>query len=71
MSRVATPTDNPIIEAINGWIKEELFIDFGLYYSKNVPQLINNYIHYFNNYRLSSKLQYKTPAQFRIEHGFD
>ena len=27
MSRVGTPTDNPIIEALNGWIKEELFLD--------------------------------------------
>ena len=27
MSRVGTPTDNAIIEAINGWIKEELFLD--------------------------------------------
>ena len=71
MSRVATPTDNPIIEAINGWIKEELYIDFGLYRSQDIPRLINNYIHYFNNYRLSSKLQYKTPVQFRIEQGFD
>lgn len=71
MSRVATPTDNPIIEAINGWIKEELYTDFGLYRSQNVPNLINNYILYFNNYRLSSKLQYKSPVQFRIEQGFD
>ena len=70
MSRVATPTDNPIIEALNGWIKEELFIDFDLYSSKDVPTLINNYIHYFNNYRLSSKLHYKTPVQFRTEQGF-
>ena len=62
---------SPIIEAINGWIKEELYIDFGLYRSQDIPRLINNYIHYFNNYRLSSKLQYKTPVQFRIEQGFD
>ena len=71
MSRVATPTDNPIIESLNGWIKEELYIDFGLYYSKSVPELINNYVKYFNNYRLSSKLHYKNPVQFRIEQGFD
>lgn len=30
MSRVATPTDTAIIEAMNDWIKEELFLDFGL-----------------------------------------
>ena len=28
MSRGGTPTDNTSIEAINGWIKEELFTDF-------------------------------------------
>lgn len=28
MSRTGTPTDNAAMEAINGWIKEELFTDF-------------------------------------------
>lgn len=28
MSRVGTPTDNSIIESINGWIKEEMRVDF-------------------------------------------
>ena len=27
MSRAGKPTDNPVNEALNGWIKEELFID--------------------------------------------
>lgn len=40
MSRVGTPTDNAIIEAINGWIKEELFLDFGLATARNVPKLL-------------------------------
>jgi len=35
MSRVGTPTDNPIIEALNGWIKDELKIDFG-----NIPNFV-------------------------------
>ena len=69
MSKVATPTDNPIIEALNGWIKEELYIDFGLYRSKNVPLLIDNYIKYFNNYRLSSKLQYKPLSNLELNRG--
>ena len=30
MSRAGKPTDNPVNEALNGWIKEELFIDFRL-----------------------------------------
>ena len=37
MSRVGTPTDNPIIEALNGWIKEELFLDFDLAHAKDAP----------------------------------
>lgn len=28
MSRVGKPTDNPVNEAFNGWIKEELMIDY-------------------------------------------
>lgn len=28
MSRAGKPTDNPVSESLNGWIKEELFIDF-------------------------------------------
>ena len=30
MSRIGTPTDNPIIESKNGWLKKEMFIDFNL-----------------------------------------
>ena len=28
MSRAGTPTDNAAMEAINGWLKTELFTDF-------------------------------------------
>ena len=42
MSRVGTPTDNAIIEAINGWIKEELFLDFGLATAKEVGVNLTN-----------------------------
>lgn len=28
MSRAGTPTDNSAMEAINGWLKKELFNDF-------------------------------------------
>lgn len=70
MSRVGTPTDNPIIESINGWIKEELRIDFGLRHCENVPDLIERYIKYFNNERISSKCKGKSPAQYRTELGY-
>ena len=70
MSRVGTPTDNPIIEALNGWIKEELRIDFNIYHCKDVPSLIKNYITYYNTERPSIKCGRKTPVQFRTEQGF-
>jgi len=31
MSRPGKPTDNPVNESLNGWIKEELFIEFPQY----------------------------------------
>ncbi len=71
MSRTGTPTDNPIIESLNGWIKEEMRIDFNLKYAEDIPSFIENYINYFNNERLSYKLNYKTPVQYRIEQGFE
>ena len=70
MSRVGTPTDNPIIESLNGWIKEEMRKEFNLRNVDNLPSFIENYIHYFNNERLSYKLNYKTPVQYKIEQGF-
>ena len=70
MSRGGTPTDNPIIESLNGWIKNELFLDFALSESDNVPALLNDYVDYFNNDRQSSALGYKSPVQYRTELGF-
>ena len=63
-------TDNPVNESLNGWIKEELFIDFDLKYSENVPNLIKLYIDYYNNERPSYALNYKTLIQYKFESGF-
>ena len=70
MSRAGTPTDNPVNESLNGWIKEELFIDFDLKRCSDVPKLIKEYIYYYNNERPSYALKYKTPIQYKIESGF-
>lgn len=40
MSRAGTPTDNPIIESLNGWIKEEMKIDFNLKKPRVYPRLL-------------------------------
>lgn len=69
MSRAETPTDNPLKESLNGWMKEELFIDFDLKHSKNIPNLIKLYIDYYNNKRPSYASKYKTPIQFKMGSG--
>ena len=70
MSKVGTPTDNAIIEALNGWIKEELYHDFGLENSEDVPKLLDEYVYYFNNKRPAAALGYKSPVQYKTELGF-
>lgn len=56
------------LKKING--KHKLKYDFNLKNVKSFPEFIENYVYYFNNERLSSKLNYKIPVQFRIEQGF-
>ena len=70
MSRGGTPTDNPIIEALNGWMKEELYLDFNLAAAEDVPALLNEYVAYFNNRRPAAALGYKSPVQYKSELGF-
>ena len=70
MSRGGTPTDNPIIEALNGWIKEELYLDFGLADAADLPGLLNRYVYFFNNLRPAAALGYKSPVQYKAELGF-
>lgn len=40
MSRKGTPNDNPILEARNGWMKEKLYLDFGLATSEKFPFIL-------------------------------
>ena len=65
-SRAGKPTDNPVNESLNGWIKEELFLDFDLYNQPTwqVPQVIENYIKWYNSERPSFSLGYRTPDEF-------
>lgn len=70
MSRAGTPTDNPVNESLNGWIKEELFIDFDIKNCKDIPKLIKEYIYYYNNERPSYALNYKTPVQYKQDNNF-
>jgi transposase InsO family protein len=65
MSRAGTPTDNAAMEAINGWIKAELFTDFHVTGEKSVKEEVDDYIVFFNEQRPAYSLGYLTPRQFR------
>lgn len=65
MSRAGTPTDNAAMEAINGWIKAELFMDMHLTGDRPIEQEISDYIVFFNEQRPAYSLGYLTPKQFR------
>lgn len=65
MSRAGTPTDNAAMEAINGWIKAEMFTDFHVTGEGDVKQEIAEYVTFFNEERPAYSLSYLTPKQYR------
>ena len=69
MSRVATPTDNPVIEALNGWIKADLKKYLRIADFDDPQAAIELYFNYYNNYRPSWKLGYLSPVEYRIIHN--
>ena len=70
MSRAGTPTDNPVIESINGWIKAEIYSEYWYKKYDSVEVMILNYVRYYNNERPAYALQYKSPIQYKTEMGF-
>ncbi len=71
MSKPGTPTENGAMEAINGWIKEELYHDFRINSCNNVFEEIEKYIFYFNYERPQSALKYLTPIQYKEKYYND
>ena len=65
MSRAGKPTDNAAMEAINGWIKAKLFMNFHVTGSVSVEREISDYVVFFNEQRPAFSLNYLTPKQYR------
>ena len=65
MSRAGTPTDNAAMEAINGWIKAELFMNLHVTGESSIEKEIDEYISFFNEQRPAYSLNYLTPKQYR------
>lgn len=68
MSRAGKPTDNPVNESLNGWIKEEIMMDFQLEQCRSreeVEQLFKRYQKYYNEQRPCYAIGYDTPANYK------
>ena len=68
MSRAGKPTDNPVNEALNGWIKEELTMDFGIdrvWGWSNIVAKLDEYIKFYNEQRPCFTIGYETPDNYR------
>lgn len=68
MSRAGKPTDNPVNEALNGWIKEELIIDFGIEKcreKRDFQEVMERYVKFYNEQRPCFAIGYDTPANYR------
>ena len=69
MSRAGKPTDNPVNEALNGWIKEELYVEFQIEQCWRSPdafkQTIERYVKYYNTQRPCFAIGYDTPENYR------
>ena len=70
MSRAGTPTDNPIIEAMNGWIKAQIKCDYRINDYDDIRDFIKQYVHYYNYERPMHKLNYKSPAEYTLLQGY-
>ena len=68
MSRAGKPTDNPVNEALNGWIKEELYAEFQIdrcWRIADFKQTIERYVKYYNTQRPCFAIGYDTPENYR------
>lgn len=68
MSRAGKPTDNPVNESLNGWMKEELYMDFKISESRGRDEFIavlDKYVNFYNKHRPCHALGYDTPVNYR------
>ncbi|MBZ5483276.1 IS3 family transposase [Priestia megaterium] len=67
MSRKGTPADNASIESFHSSLKSETFYLDELTYTTTtiVEQIVENYITYYNNARIQTKLNNQSPVQYR------
>ncbi len=68
MSRAGKPTDNPVNEALNGWIKEELIMDYNIakiWDRDELEDALSKYVKFYNERRPCYAIGYDTPENYR------
>lgn len=67
MSRKGTPADNAPIESFHSTLKSETFYLEGLTCTTTaiVEQTVKDFIYYYNNFRIQTKLNNQSPIEFR------
>jgi putative transposase len=67
MSRKANCYDNPVMENFFGHLKEELFHRVRLLTTGALTTALHEYIRWYNNDRISTKLKGLSPVQYRAQ----
>lgn len=68
MSRKGNCWDNAVAESFFKTIKYECIYSYKFNHYLQAYKTINNYIKWYNNERLHSSLEYKTPLEVEIEY---
>lgn len=71
MSRAGKPTDNPVNESINGWMKEELYMDFKIDECRSREAFegtLKRYVDFYNEHRPCYAIGYETPVNYRKKY---
>ena len=72
MSRAGKPTDNPVNESMNGWMKEELYMVFRIDECRSRDEFmaaLERYVDFYNNHRPCYALGYDTPVNYRKRYN--
>ena len=69
MSRKGNCLDNSIMENFFGLMKKEMFFDHQFEFDnyEQFKKAIDNYIYWYNNIRIKTKLKGLSPVQYRIQ----
>lgn len=67
MSRKGNCLDNAVMENFFGLLKTEMYFKHNFKSVEHLMQEVENYIDYYNNKRIKSKLKGLSPVQYRIQ----